>query len=95
MLYELLAKQYEVARLDEAKDSSVIQVLDVAEIPERKSKPRLLLMMVLGGAIGAAVAIALALALDMFGQFLTTPTGARQWQELRSCLHLRATKGTS
>jgi uncharacterized protein involved in exopolysaccharide biosynthesis len=40
MLYELLAKQYEAARLDEARDSSVIQVLDHAVAPERKSKPR-------------------------------------------------------
>lgn len=40
MLYELLAKQYEAARLDEAKDSSVIQVLDSAIEPERKSKPK-------------------------------------------------------
>lgn len=40
MLYELLAKQYEAARLEEAKDSAIIQVLDVAKVPERKSKPR-------------------------------------------------------
>jgi len=40
MLYELLAKQYEAARLEEAKDPAIIQVLDVAKVPERKSKPR-------------------------------------------------------
>lgn len=40
MLYELLAKQYEAARLDEAKDSSVIQVLDPAIEPERRFKPK-------------------------------------------------------
>lgn len=40
MLYELLAKQYEVARLDEAKDPSVVQVLDAAVEPERRSKPK-------------------------------------------------------
>jgi uncharacterized protein involved in exopolysaccharide biosynthesis len=40
MLYELLAKQFEVARLDEAKDPSIVQVLDPAIEPERKFKPK-------------------------------------------------------
>jgi len=39
-LYELLAKQYELAKIDEAKDATVIQVLDRAIEPDRKSKPR-------------------------------------------------------
>ena len=39
-IYELLAKQFEMAKLDEAKQSSVIQVLDKADVPERKSKPK-------------------------------------------------------
>ena len=38
-IYELLAKQYELARLDEAKDSALIQVLDMAIPPDRKSGP--------------------------------------------------------
>lgn len=55
MLYELLAKQYEVARLDEAKDPSLIQVLDRAVEPERKSKPK------------RAVIVALAAVFGLFG----------------------------
>lgn len=39
-LFELMAKQYELARLDEARDGAVIQVVDAARPPERKSKPR-------------------------------------------------------
>jgi uncharacterized protein involved in exopolysaccharide biosynthesis len=39
-LFELMAKQYELARLDEARDGAVIQVVDAAQPPERKSKPR-------------------------------------------------------
>jgi uncharacterized protein involved in exopolysaccharide biosynthesis len=38
-LVELLTKQYEVARIDESKDASIIQVLDQAVTPERKSRP--------------------------------------------------------
>jgi uncharacterized protein involved in exopolysaccharide biosynthesis len=39
-LYELLAKQYEMAKLDEARDAVVIQVIDKAVQPERKVKPK-------------------------------------------------------
>lgn len=38
-LYELFAKQFEIAKVDESREGAVIQVLDVAEIPEIKSKP--------------------------------------------------------
>jgi uncharacterized protein involved in exopolysaccharide biosynthesis len=43
-LYELLAKQYELAKLDEARDAAVIQVIDKAVIPEKKVKPMRLLI---------------------------------------------------
>jgi len=39
-IFEQLTKQYELAKLNEAKDSSAIQVLDSAVVPFQKSKPR-------------------------------------------------------
>ena len=39
-LFELFAKQYELARLDESKDGSLIQVIDPATAPEAKTRPR-------------------------------------------------------
>jgi capsule polysaccharide export protein KpsE/RkpR len=39
-LFELFAKQYEIARVDESREGAVIQVLDVAKPPEKKSKPK-------------------------------------------------------
>ncbi len=38
-LYELLTQQYEMARIQEAKDTPTVQVLDAAKVPERKIKP--------------------------------------------------------
>jgi uncharacterized protein involved in exopolysaccharide biosynthesis len=46
-LFELMAKQYEAARLDEAREGVVVQVVDVAQVPEWKSKPRKALIAVL------------------------------------------------
>jgi uncharacterized protein involved in exopolysaccharide biosynthesis len=39
-LFEVLAKQYEAAKIDEAKESPAIQVLDPAVPPEKRSSPR-------------------------------------------------------
>jgi tyrosine-protein kinase Etk/Wzc len=39
-LFELIAKQYELARLDEAREAALIQVVDSAIPPDLKSKPR-------------------------------------------------------
>lgn len=39
-LYELLTKQYELAKLDEARDAVIIQVMDRAVPPEKKAKPK-------------------------------------------------------
>jgi tyrosine-protein kinase Etk/Wzc len=38
-LFEMLAKQYEFAKVDEARDGPMVQVVDEAVPPEYKSKP--------------------------------------------------------
>ena len=38
-LFELFAKQFEIAKIDESREGAVIQILDIAQPPERKSKP--------------------------------------------------------
>lgn len=39
-LFELLARQYELARVDESREGALIQVVDPATPPEKKSKPK-------------------------------------------------------
>jgi uncharacterized protein involved in exopolysaccharide biosynthesis len=39
-LFEIMSRQYELAKLDEAKDGTMIQTVDSASPPERRSKPR-------------------------------------------------------
>jgi capsule polysaccharide export protein KpsE/RkpR len=39
-LFELFAKQYEIARVDESREGAVIQIVDPAAVPEWKSKPK-------------------------------------------------------
>jgi len=60
-LFELFAKQFEIARVDEAREGAVIQVLDAAQPPERKSKPKKALIAVI-----ATLASSFALLLFVF-----------------------------
>lgn len=46
-LFQLFSKQYEIARIDESREGAVIQVVDVAHPPERKTKPKKALIAVL------------------------------------------------
>jgi tyrosine-protein kinase Etk/Wzc len=39
-MFELFAKQFELAKLDESREGAMIQVLDIAQPPERKVKPK-------------------------------------------------------
>jgi uncharacterized protein involved in exopolysaccharide biosynthesis len=60
-LFELFAKQFELAKVDEAREGAVIQVLDAAQPPEKKSKPKKALI-----AIIATLAAGFALLLLVF-----------------------------
>jgi uncharacterized protein involved in exopolysaccharide biosynthesis len=59
-LFELLSKQFEIAKIDEAKDAATIQVVDKALPPERKSKPKRALIVVLATMMAFFVGILLA-----------------------------------
>jgi uncharacterized protein involved in exopolysaccharide biosynthesis len=60
-LFELFAKQFEIAKVDESREGAVIQILDAAQPPERKSKPKKALI-----AIIATLAAGFALLLFVF-----------------------------
>jgi uncharacterized protein involved in exopolysaccharide biosynthesis len=47
-VYELLTQQYELAKIQEAKEIPTVKVLDVANVPEKKSSPQRLLIVLLG-----------------------------------------------
>ena len=54
-LFDMLSRQYEAARLDEARDAPVLQVLDPASYPDMKSAPKRLYYM-LGGLLFGLIA---------------------------------------
>lgn len=88
-LLELFAKQYEIARIDEAREGPLVQVVDVAQPPERKSKPKKALIAVL-----ATIATGFALLLFVFVRqavrnSVADPDAAAKWQSIRRSLGFR------
>jgi uncharacterized protein involved in exopolysaccharide biosynthesis len=57
-LFELMAKQYEIARVDESREGALIQVVDPAREAERRSWPRRSLFLA-GGAVAGLLLAAL------------------------------------
>ncbi|MEY4427940.1 MAG: hypothetical protein RLZZ182_629 [Pseudomonadota bacterium] len=51
-LFETYAKQFELARVDESREGALIQIIDDATPPERKSRPRRSVVAVLGTMAG-------------------------------------------
>lgn len=47
-LFDLIARQYELARVDESRDGGQLQIIDAAQVPERKTKPKRSQLMILG-----------------------------------------------
>lgn len=88
-IFELLSKQFELAKIDEAKNSSTVQVLDKAVPAEQKYKPKRT-MIVLGG-LFAGFVLGLMLAF-MRGAYLRSkgsPESRARWQRLWDALRGR------
>jgi uncharacterized protein involved in exopolysaccharide biosynthesis len=56
-VYELLTQQYELAKVEEAKETPSVKVLDPARIPEKKSFPSRLSIMFLGTFLAFALSV--------------------------------------
>jgi tyrosine-protein kinase Etk/Wzc len=89
MLYELLAKQYELSRLDEAKDSAVVQILDAPVEPERKFKPKRAIIILVATMLALVASIAAAFVIESRQQSMRDPAGRERWMRLRDYLRFR------
>jgi len=56
-LFQVLVQQYELAKMDEAKDAAIVQVVDRAVVPDRKSKPQRALITILAAIAALFVGI--------------------------------------
>lgn len=76
-VYELLVTEYQQARIEEARDTPTVQILDTATPPELRSRPRRKLIVFLGGLLGLAWACVVA----VFSTFLSKGSGRKETLE--------------
>ncbi len=88
-LYEMLLKQYEAARLAEAQEAMVVQVVDPAVPPELKYKPKRKLMVAIAGVLGLFLSIFLAFFLEFLHNASNDPERAVKMAQLKSYLRFR------
>ena len=65
-VYELITQQYELAKIEEAKEALTFQVIDRAIPADRKSKPKRLTLMLIATAAFAVLGVVVALTIDKF-----------------------------
>jgi len=88
-LFELFARQYELARVDESREGGLIQVVDPASLPEWKTRPKRSLI-----AAGAGVVTFLLLAVGLIGSHFwressRNPQTAGKLADLKQALRRR------
>src|ERR1700678_624714 len=88
-LFDLLARQYEAARIDEAKAAPVIQVVDSAQVPDRKSAPTRALWALVGGFLGFIFTTGWVFASHIYHRLEADDTHGQRLTVLKQELRLR------
>ncbi len=80
-LFGLLTEQHEHAKIQEVKDTPTIQILDVARPPEKKSRPRRLIILAIAGGLSVLLSIFYASLSEHLDRL--KHTRPRDWESLR------------
>ena len=86
---DLLAKQYEVAKVDEAKESALIQVLDKAIEPDRRSRPKRSQMVILATLVAFVIGVLLAIVREAVSRVRDDPRQSERLRTFRRYLRWR------
>jgi len=87
-LYEFLSKQLEAARIDEAKEAAVLQVVDKAVVPEKKSGPRRMLIVLVSTIVAFVLSCVWALIMEAVRRKQQDPQERARIELLRESLRL-------
>ena len=88
-IFDILARQFEVAKLDEAKEGALIQVVDPAIPPDRRSFPRRGLIVIGATFAGIFVGVFLALIAAGLEHLREDPATTGKLAQLQRALSLR------
>jgi uncharacterized protein involved in exopolysaccharide biosynthesis len=83
-LYEILLKQFEAAKLDEARDAAVIQVIEQAVPPEKKFKPKRAQMVMIAFVVAFFISIFGAFFLEFIERSRQDPERRKRLEQLKA-----------
>jgi tyrosine-protein kinase Etk/Wzc len=89
VLFELIARQYETARLDESRESPLLQVIDRASVPDKKSGPPSLLLVAASAFVGAFIGCFLVILKQIITTLQKDPTSGVKLQTLHQTLSFK------
>jgi tyrosine-protein kinase Etk/Wzc len=83
-IFDLIARQYEIAKVDEAKQGAIIQVVDHATVPDHRSFPSKLIFTAVGIFLGLFIGVAYTLAKEGLLRLERNPSETERIQALRA-----------
>ncbi len=88
-LFDLFARQYELARLDESREGALIQVVDVAKPAEWKSRPKRALLSIAAGVVALLLLSAFVVVRQCWRTATSRPETAAKIASFRAAVERR------
>lgn len=92
-LYEILLKQYGAAKLDEARDAAIIQVIEKAIPPEKRIKPKRRQMVMLATFVGFFLSVFAAFFMEYIEKSSKDSNNKERFDTLKKYINLRLKRG--
>jgi tyrosine-protein kinase Etk/Wzc len=89
-LYDLLARQLEAARIDEAKASPTVQMVDPPQVPKVRSWPKPLVFILVGLVVGTMLGCIRVTVIYLYEYADTDPRLRDRYKQVKQAMHLRA-----
>jgi len=91
-IFDILARQFELAQLDRAKEGALIQVVDPAIVPDKKSSPKRTLIVIVATFVGLLVGIFASLCQAALVRMREDPKASSKLSFLRHAFSVRPSR---
>lgn len=85
-IFNILAQQFELAKLDEAKEGALIQVVDPANPPDKKSSPKRTIIVCISTILGFFIGILVVFLQAIVARLRADPTTSKKFELLKNAL---------